>query len=349
MRKSIIALALSGFLAMQAAADEVQLQDNPPDRHVVVKGDTLWGISGKFLKQPWRWPEIWNMNKDQIKNPDLIYPGDLIVLDKSGKSPHLRLIKNAKYGSDGREVVKLSPQIRTELIKTSAIPAIPIADIEPFLSEPLVIEKNGLENAPAIVATEESRVVVGTGNIAYVDGIKDAVAFWQIFRPGTALVDPDTKEVLGYEATYLGDAKVNAHGSPSTIEITKSKQEINKGDRLVPAPSEFTRNYVPHAPEKTIKARIISAYGGGLREFGRNNIVTLNKGISDGIEVGHVLALYRNGDSVKPVQTDKDGTIKLPDERYGLVFVFRTFNRVSYALVVQSTRSVHILDNVQNP
>ena len=186
MRKSIIALALSGFLAMQATADEVQLQDHHPDRYVVVKGDTLWDISGKFLKQPWRWPELWDMNKAQIKNPNLIYPGDVMVLDKSGASPKLRLIKNARYAPGGKTVVRLSPTTRVEA-KSVAIPAIPLADIQPFLSQPLVVEENGLDSAATIIATEEGRVAVGAGDVIYADKLNtDESQLWQVFRRGAA-------------------------------------------------------------------------------------------------------------------------------------------------------------------
>ena len=351
MRKSIIALALSGFLAMQANADEVQLQDNHPDRYVVVKGDTLWDISGKFLKQPWRWPELWKMNKTQIKNPDLIYPGDVIVLDKSGASPRLRLIKNTKYTPGGRTVVKLSPSTRVEA-RSTAIPAIPTADIQPFLSQPLVVEEKGLDNAATIIASEESRVAVGAGDTVYVDKLNPEESdLWQVFRRGAALIDPDTKETLGYEAIYLGDGKVAVGGTPATIQLLKSSQEINIGDKLLPMPKESFVNYVPHAPEKQINARIISVYGGAsISESGRNSIVTISKGQNDGLEAGHILALYRHGASVKTKDADDNvRMVKLPDERYGLAFVFRTFSRVSYALIVNSSRAVHILDNAQTP
>lgn len=350
MRKSIIALALSGFLAMQANADVIQLQDNHPDRYVVVKGDTLWDISGKFLKHPWRWPELWNMNKAQIKNPDLIYPGDVMVLDRSGASPRLRLIKNAKYAPGGRTVVKLSPSIRIDS-RAAAIPAIPTADILPFLSQPLVVEENGLDSAATIIATEEGRVAVGAGDVVYVDKLNPEVSdLWQVFRRGAALIDPDSKEILGYEAIYLGDGKVSAGGPPATVQLIKSSQEIIIGDKLLPTPKESHANYVPHSPDKPINARIMSVYGGAsISESGRNSIVTLNKGQVDGVEVGHVLALYRHGALVKASNAEKERMIKLPDERYGLAFVFRTFNRVSYALIVSSSRAVHMSDNAQTP
>ncbi len=344
MKKPILALILLFGLSSLSTATEIALQDRHPDRHVVVKGDTLWGIAGKFLKDPWRWPEIWKMNKQQIKNPHWIYPGDTIVLDMSNGSPELSLVK-------GIETIKLSPRVRVEPSETSAIPSIPLAAIGPFLSKPLVIAEGELEKAPYIIGTEESRVILGAGNSAYAQSIMEGGALnWHIYRPGKALVDPDSKETLGYEAVYLGDARITRFGAPATIDITKSTQEINIGDRLVEMKEEAASAFVPRAPEKPIFGRIVSAYG-GVAEVGRGSIVTLNKGGQDGLEVGHVLALYRHGRSISPGAHDDASpeTVKLPDERYGLVFVFRVFDKLSYALVMQSERPVQMLDDVRTP
>jgi hypothetical protein len=345
MRKALVPFLLSVFISFSANADELKLQDNAPDRYVVVKGDTLWGISGRFLKDPWRWSEIWRMNKDQIKDPHWIYPGDVVVLDKSGTSPALRLVKQEKMGAG---VAKLSPQARIESMHSTAIPSIPPSAIEPFLSRPLVTEKGALDQSPHIIAPEENRVVLGAGNRAYVHNLKEGDGtFWYVYRPGKALVDPDSNETLGYEAIYLGDARVAKFGEVSTIDIVKSNQEILTDDRLLAPPKETFTSYAPHAPEKTISGRIISVYG-GVAEAGQSAIIAISRGTKDGVENGHVLALYRHGEKLRPrhgAETD----IKLPDERYGLVFVFRTFERVSYALVMQSNRPVNALDVVQNP
>jgi hypothetical protein len=426
MRTSIIAFVLSGFMAASSFADDLQLQDNPPDRYVVVKGDTLWDISGRFLKEPWRWPEIWNMNREEIKNPHLIYPGDVVVLDRSGASPKLRLVKGVKVSPKEGTTVKLSPRIRVEAGPETAIPTIPANAIEPFLSQPLVIEPDGLDHSPQIVATEEGRVVVGAGNIAYVDHLPpDEGVLWQVYRPGKALIDPDTKETLGHEAVYLGDARAVAFGTPSVVEITSSKLEINRGDRLVRAPEEGFNKFIPHAPDKPVRAQIISAYG-SVDGIGQYAIVTLNKGSRDGLEKGDVLAIYHKGETVKALPKDTGpgyrysdtatvkegksisfdkfydpaetlntkekpaegaetvryvdigclksgekvsyneffdprkvyrlncrpnvaGTVSLPDERAGLAIVFRTFDRVSYALVLKATRALYLLDVMQNP
>jgi len=344
MKKPILALILLFGLSSLSTATEIALQDRHPDRYVVVKGDTLWGIAGKFLQEPWRWPEIWKMNKQQIKNPHWIYPGDMIVLDMSSGSPELRLVKSL-------ETIKLSPRVRIEPAETNAIPSIPLAAIGPFLSKPLVIAEGELKKAPYIIGTEENRVILGAGNSAYVQSVMEGGALnWQIYRPGKPLVDPDSNETLGYEAVYLGDARITRFGTPATIDITKSIQEINNGDRLVEMKEGATISYVPHSPEKTIFGRIVSAYG-GVAEVGKGSTVTLNKGGQDGLEIGHVLALYRHGRNIARGEHDDTSPeiVKLPDERYGLVFVFRVFEKLSYALVMQSERPVQMLDDVRTP
>ena len=353
MRKSIIiamlaaALAAPPLLAQQRAS--AGLQDNAPDRYVVVPGDTLWSIAAKFLKDPWRWPEMWKLNQDEIKNPHLIYPGDVIVIDRSGSRPELRISMG--------DTVKLAPRVRAEDTSRQAIPSIPPRVIEPFLSRPLVIEADGLDNAPRIIAAQADRVYLGSGDVAYVSGIKDAKldSLWQIYRPGKPLVDPESQKTLGYEAVFLGDSKVTTAGDPASIQIFAAQQEIGKGDRLVATGPITLNSYAPHAPGRLIQGRIIATRG-GLRETGPQNVVTLNKGKNDGLEPGHVLALLRLGRTVLEktrastwYRADKVEATKLPDERYGLVFVFRTFDRVSYALGMSASRPVLVDDVVTTP
>jgi hypothetical protein len=335
-------LFLSLLSVTQAKAENIILRSDTPDHHVVVPGDTLWGIASKFLKDPWRWPEIWGLNREQVKNPHGIYPGDIVILEKTPRGSRLRLADDEA----GIRTVKLSPKIRTEQSSSAAIPSIPAAAIEPFLSQPLVIEKDGLDEAPYILGSSESRVVLSTGNTAYVSGMPaDKGLTWQIFRPGKALKDPDKKDqILGYEATYLGNARADAFADVSTITITRASEEILKGDRLVPAPDTIFNNYAPHAPDFAVNGRIISVYG-GVTEIGRGAIVALNKGGLDGLEMGHVLAIYRKSQA----KSLKGQVVQLPDERTGLVFVFRVFDKISYALVVQSTHSIKILDAVKTP
>lgn len=344
MRKLIIALVLSTVSLVPLFGWAQQLTDGAPSTYTVVRGDTLWGISGRFLKDPWRWPEVWNMNRDEIKNPHLIYPGDVIRLDftADGK-PRLSLDGEAS-------TVKLSPRVRVERL-SQAIPSIPGTAIGPFLSQPLIVDEKGLDDAPKIVATEDGRVIIGAGNIAYVDSIDSALGTkWQLYRPGKPLRDPDTQEILGYEASYVGDARVTRFGRPSTIEIVRSNQEVGRGDRLAPNHEVALPSFSPRAPEKKIQGKIISV-DRGVAETAQYAIVVLNRGKRDGLEVGHVLVTYHAGELV----TIDNGSgknlsqLKLPDERNGLVFVFRVFDRLSYALVMHSRGSVHINDVVQTP
>jgi len=379
------------------AADAGDLKEDAPDRYIVVPGDTLWSISGRFLKDVWKWPEVWRMNQEQVRNPHRIYPGDVIVLDRSGGAPQLRLLRDgaadpgaaaaAAAAAAGRDTVKLSPRTRAQPLADKAVPAIPPSAIEPFLSRPLVVGQNELDSAPVIMATEENRVVIGAGNIAYADNLKRGDQLWQVFRRSDALVDPDTGETLGYLAIYLGEARLRKFGDPSTIEITKSPQEIYVGDRLLPSSKQVpTFSYVPRAPWRPVRGRIMTTYG-NLGETGPLGIVALSKGSQDGLEVGHVLAIYRSqSTSVYEVRqsplygeqglsandsprtyyseqlTRRDAPLyargkpiteadiaRLPDERYGLVMVFRTFDRTAFGLVMQASRPVAVNDLVTNP
>jgi hypothetical protein len=344
MRRIISALFLciSTTVALAQSAQPLELLPDAPDRHIVVKGDTLWGISSKFLRDPYRWPEIWRLNDEQIRNPHRIYPGQVVLLDRSGADPQLRLGK----------LLKAEPRIYSEDLK-DAIPAIPRNAIEPFLSQPLVIEGAAIDSPVRIVATEENRVNVGGGGRIYVNGIQKPVApLWQMYRPGIPLKDPDNGQVLGYEAVYLGDARPAAEvveGEAMPLEVIRAKLEVGRGDSLMPAAKPDIMSYVPHAPRAQVRGRIIGIYG-GVGEAGKHSIVSISRGKADGLEQGHVLAIYRTGATVtNRFEIDKPESIRLPDERYGLLFIFRTFDRVSYALVMESSRPVYPGDTVQTP
>lgn len=388
MFRSIITLLLFYCFTLQSIAAEVKLNPEHPQRHTVVKGDTLWGISAKFLKDPWLWPKVWKFNRAQIKNPHLIYPGDVVVLDLSSGQPELKLL---------RETITLQPGIIEEPLEKKAIPTIPLNAIAPFLNRPLIIEKDELADAPRIVAAKDDRVTLGAGSKIYINKIEENAGLdWFIYRPGAALIDPDTKETLGIEATYLGNARITQYGEPATAGITKSKEEILIKDRLVLSDDEAITNFVPHAPEDPIKGRIIKIYG-GIAEAGPQSIVTINKGSIDGIEIGHVLAINRYGKIIQDPEFDKNkagrnnqtqdeqknlnelnfdvsrdadgkavvnfeqktpknedlklepGMIKLPDERIGLVMIFRVYDRVAYGLILQASEPVHNLDVVITP
>ncbi|WP_296890089.1 LysM peptidoglycan-binding domain-containing protein [Thiobacillus sp.] len=396
MRQLVISLAL--LLATPVLADTLKLQDNAPDKYVVVKGDTLWDISGKFLKDPWRWPQIWNMNREEIKNPHWIYPGDLVVLDRSGKEPRLSLVKGDK---SGMTTVKLSPGERITELGSEAIPPIPSRVIFPFLAQPRVAPADALDSAPFILGTNSERVVLGTGDEAFATGGKPGVTRWNVLRPGKALKDPATGEVLGYEVEYLGDARTLVEGAPQKIRITQSAQEILPKDKLVKADEGTAFEYIPHAPETRIDGRIISAYG-GMSDSGQYQTVVIDRGSRDGLEQGHVLAVYREGLAVKLTSSEdknvtwvkeasaapdggawlysdvrclkedgkvtydqvaevnnsfrktclgsgSDDDVKLPDAQSGLVMLYRVYERVSYALIMQSSGPVYLLDRVQTP
>jgi hypothetical protein len=393
MRKLIIALVVAsaslvpGLAHAQATATASasmnDLQADAPLEYTVQKGDTLWAISGRFLKEPWKWPQIWQMNREQIKNPHLIYPGDIIRLDRSGATPSLALVAGGAIVEGN--VVRLQPRTRIEPLST-AVPTIPGNAIGPFLTQPLIIEAGTLETYPEIVATEEERVVIGAGNLAYVAGLRQGDPVnWQIFRAGEILTDPESGEILGYEAIHIGDAKVKRFGTPSTVEITRARQEINQSDRLMPAREMSFPSYIPHAPDKLIRGIILSVQG-GVSDFAQYSIITINRGSRDGVEVGHVLATMRKGEKlsrtgrphffgnlfggndfdVKPnpmvpdtviASSSSDTTrtidpakpLVLPDERSGLVFVFRTFEKLSYGMIMKSIRPISVGDIVQTP
>lgn len=340
MRKTILSFILLSGLANPAlaAVSENELQTDAPARHTVTKGDTLWAISKRYLKDPWKWPDLWGMNREQIKNPHLIYPGQVLTLDR-------RPDGTAQLKATGLATVKLEPKVRVEASGREALATVPRAIIEPFLSKPLVIEAAGLNSAPLIVGGNDGRVIFGLGDTIYATGLPvQSAQLWNVYRQGKELVDPDTKESLGYEAIYLGDARLMRQDEVSKLQVVVANQEIHRTDRLTPSPGMVIVSYNPRAPEKPITGRIMAAYG-GLAEVGQNAIVTLNRGARDGLERGHVLAVYEEGRVEKVLGRQ----VKLPGERSGLLVVFRTFDRVSYALVVDSSRPMHIGDWVSKP
>jgi hypothetical protein len=340
MARIISALILAVTAACAFAAEPLKLVDNPPDRHIVVPGDTLWGISGKFLKQPWRWPEVWRMNQAEIKNPHLIYPGDIVLLDHFGGSPRLKIAKPMNN--------KLQPKIYSEAVQ-QAIPSIPPNIIEPYISQPLIIEPGEHDGLARIVATQEDRLMLGSGDTAFVSGIPDAsIEKWNVFRRGKPLKDPETGEIIAHEAFFLGNMRLVQPGEPAVLRVTLAKEEMGRGDRLLPAPPPEIISYAPHRPEQQIAAKVMSIYG-GVNEGGPGYVVSLNRGKNEGLEIGHVLALYRDRVATGMDEDGRRVQTALPEERYALAFVFRVFNRVAYALVVESSKSVIIGDSARNP
>jgi hypothetical protein len=333
----------------QAGVPLSELADNAPDVYTIKSGDTLWDISRMYLKSPWRWPELWGMNMDQIRNPHLIFPGQVLSLVRSGGRATLQV---GQLGPDGS--LRLSPRIRSSDLNRDGIPSIPLHLIEPFLNEAVIFDSNQLETAPRIVGTQEGRVLLSRGDLAYVRGDVGANRNFRLFREPRPLKDPSTGEVLGYEAFYLGTAEFTRKGGsasgeivPDTFTISSVRQEMRVGDRLSPVPPREFLNYAPRAPQKPIGGQIVSVYGESVNA-GQNQIVALNRGSQDGVESGHVLALWRDGVRMKD-STDGGTQIKLPDERHGYLFVFRVFNRMSYALIVSVKEPVSAGDRFTQP
>jgi len=352
------------------------LAPNAPDRYTIKPGDTLWAISGLYLKQPWRWPELWGMNLGQIRNPHLIYPGQELVLTKVGGRAYLGFAGD----EGGIPTVKVSPRVRSESLADSAIPPIPLQAIEPFLNEAQVMDENTLATAPRIVATPETRVLLGSGDRAYARGqygkageaAGSALVMepgspkrFRLFRNATPLRDPATREILGYEAHYLGKAQlvrsetvtdaVGADGKaqreivPATIDIGTTKEEVRIGDRLMPEPVRAVPVFVPRAPSQPVQGQIVSVYGNAVQFAGQNQVVSINRGTRDGIEPGHVLAIQLNNKVVRDRTDSAAPTLHLPGERNGLMVVFRSFDRVSYALILQIVDGVKVGDVFVNP
>ncbi len=340
----------------QAGVPLSELSPSAPDSYTVKRGDTLWGISRLFLKSPWRWPELWGMNLQEIRNPHLIFPGQILYLDKSDGRARLRVGEAVdQLGPDG----KLHPRIRSGALD-DAISSVDVRVLEPFFNEAVIVDKaEELELAPRVVATQEGRVVLSRGETAYVRGDLGARREFRLFRQPMPLKDPTTGEVLGYEGQYVGTAALvregiepaagsSAQPVPATITLTSLRQEAAAGDRLSPVPARDFTNMVPHAPTSALAGQIVSIYGESLAA-GQNQIVSINRGAKDGVERGHVLALWRDGNVVRDLSTEERERIKLPDERHGLLFVFRVFDRMAYALILTVQEPVKPGDRFTQP
>ena len=363
----------------QAGVPLSELSPSAPENYTVKPRDTLWAISGMFLKSPWRWPALWGMNMSEIRNPHLIYPGQQLFLDKSSGRAVLRTAAGTGVPT---ETVRVSPRTRTSTLADASIPTLPGHLIEPFLAEPLIVDEAALLAAPRIVATQEHRVLLSRGDRAYArsqtagdtegslegnlstaKGVSDK---YRVFRNATPLKDPNTGLVIAYEAQYVGNAELVRGESlrpgkdkagkdiqeivPATIDIINSKEEMRIGDRLLPEPKREFATYTPRAPEKRIEgARIVSIYGSAVVNAAQNQVVSINRGKADGLETGHVLAIQKDGESFQDRTDPAKPQIKLPDERNGLLMVFRTFDKLSYALVLQITDNVRVGDHLINP
>ena len=345
------ALALCGSIAVAQpikSTPPLELSASAPEKHVVVKGDTLWGISGKFLQKPWRWPEIWQLNKEQIRNPHLIYPGDIVYLDMTGGNPRLRIGKAMDATAGAAGTVKLTPQTRADSLDRSPIPTINAQAIEPFLNRPLVVEEGALDNAPRIMATQDGRVYLGAGDVAYVRGVKDNTAEWHIYRNSKPIIDPDTRKILGYEALFIGTGRIERDGDPATLRLSSVKEEIGVGDRLLPVDKTRALSFTPRAPEQDMQGKVLHVFR-GVSQAGRNNVISINLGSVQGVEIGHVLAIQSTGQTVTDRESPNRERVKLPNETIGHLMVFRVFNNIAYGLIMDSTTAVEIGATVKKP
>jgi LysM repeat protein len=331
----------------QAGVPLDALAPNAPDQHIVVPGDTLWGISSLFLKSPWRWPELWGMNREQIQNPHRIYPGQVLRLIKRDGRAFLQVGDGGAAGT-----TKLSPRVRSTALDENVIASIPQHLIEPFLNEAVVLDSDELAAAPRIVAAPEGRVLATQGDAAYVRGIGQPQDNYRVFRRAQPLKDRKSGEVLGYEAVYVGAAdlaRMPAQADEAaTVTLRQVRLEIGAGDRLAPVPARSFRSYVPHAPDRPVEAHIVSVYGDAL-QAGQNQIIAINKGEADGMERGHVLAIWRAGRDITDRTGDKPERVRLPDEKHGVALVFQTFKRVSYALIMTVKEPVSAGDRISQP
>lgn len=397
--------------AQQVAQDGVplsELANDAPDQYTVKAGDTLWDISKVFLRGPWRWPELWGMNMEQIRNPHLIFPGQELFLIRDGDRARL----STRRPGGGLETVKVSPRIRAQSLSASAIPPVRLQAIETFLTEPLIVDNETFTKAPRIVATPENRVLLSRGDRAYARArygtdtsttpLSTAAGQprdYRVFREAVPLKDPSTGEVIGYEAQYVGkvylardetvqarpvepgkenenkpkvDAYQAAHGQdsnidrtkmaetakdkaaglevvPATIDVIAVKEEMRVGDRLLPEPPRDFSNYVPSAPTSEQNGQIVKVYGNGVTYAGQNQVVAINRGTEHGLARGHVLALLRDANQVVDKTDDSRTTLRLPGERNGLMMVFRTFDKVSYALILEVGDTAKVGDRFVNP
>ena len=366
--------------AAQVAQTGIALADlapNAPDSYTVKRGDTLWGISGMYLKAPWRWPELWGMNLQDIRNPHRIYPGQQLYLDKA--NGRATLSTNRAQGGLPTDTVRVSPRIRSESLADSALPTLSPGAIEPFLNESIIVDELTFETAPRIVATKDGRVLLSRGDRAYARGEysgangagkplsveKGEPLDFRLYRDAKPLKDPTTQAILGYEAHYVGKAELVRGESttqtedkegktqleivPATINIVATKEEVRVGDRLIPEPPRELLSYVPRAPTLPVAGQIVSVYGDAVAYAAENQIVVINRGAEDGLERGNVVAILKDGQRLLDKTDSANPQIKLPNERNGLMMVFRTFDRLSYALVLQVTDPVRIGDRFANP
>ncbi len=351
------AQTLEANIPEQAPAETITYEPEYPETYIVQKGDTLWDISSVFLRDPWHWPEIWFKNP-QVENPHLIYPGDVLAIIYVGGVKRVQIVRRGEDGqilstggSSGMQVVKLSPRVRTQSIDAS-IPSIPIDNIRHLLSRPLVIDKEELDGSAYILSSVDSHLINSINDRLYVRKLDTSSGNgrYQIFRPNKPVYDPVTEELLGYEAIYVGETKLLAGGDPATVLVTNSVREILRNDRVLPIDNtNFERDFFPKPPATQVRGEVLSLLD-AISMLGQYQTIALNLGSRDGIETGNLLVIKRVGDAIRDSE-EEDPTfrVKLPDERIGMAMIVRSFEKMSYALVMEASRPVSVSDYVESP
>ena len=316
----------------------VPLAEGHPNEYVVQVGDTLWDIAGTFLKDPWYWPEIWYVNP-QVENPHLIYPGDVLGLVYIDGQPRITNVRASTY--------RLSPQARVTPL-TEAINSIPYEAVAAFLSSGVVLEKDQADSLPYLLRTRGDHLIGSAGNQIYVRGITENMsgALYKIVHVGDPLYDPDDDRLIGYQGLSVGDGRLVRGGDPATVALTDTTMEAKPGDRLLPAEVDIPLNFYPRSPSGAVDGRIISVVG-GVTQIGQYMVVVLNRGSNSGVAVGDVLSVFQVGEVVD--DRFGGGKVRLPDEDAGTIMVFKTYDRISYGLVMEATQAIHIHDIVRNP
>jgi len=337
--------AASGLFAQQGGG--IPLNPSHPETYVVRKGDTLWDISSMFLRDPWYWPEIWYVNP-QVENPHLIYPGDVLKLVYLDGKPQIQLSRGESAPASATE--RLAPRIREEQL-SEAVTTIPYDAIAPFLSKGMVLSRSEIKKLPYIVALRDAHLVGASGNDAYVRGETGAEqSIYSVIHIGKKLRDPDDGDVLGYEGIWVADGRIRRTGDPATLELNNSQREALKGDRLIAQHEPLPLNFLPRAPDSPVEGTIVHVVD-GVTQIGQYQVIVINRGTRHGLAPGHVLSVWQAGDKVAdPVKPGALGrNVQLPDERAGTLMVFKTYDRLSYALVMQAEGPIRIRDKVRNP
>ncbi|MBL4763252.1 MAG: LysM peptidoglycan-binding domain-containing protein [Gammaproteobacteria bacterium] len=322
-----------------------------PQKYTVQKGDTLWDISTMFLSDPWVWPEIWH-NNTQVQNPHLIYPGDILTIIFIDGKPHIQVAKRGALAPEETtlKVVKLSPKIRQSGIE-SHISSIPIEAIQQLLIQPRVIDKATLDKAAYILSSPDNRLINGSGDRVFIRGGNHGnTQQFNVFRPSKPLKDTITGEILGYEAIYVGDASLVAKGDPATVLLTRTVREALRGDRLMPyADNEIDRDFFPRPPKNKVEGRVISLFD-AISQIGQYQIAVINMGLATGIEVGNLLVIEQAGHTISDKKvSDPSFKIQLPNVRSGTMMIIKAFDKVSYGLMMQATRAIHVDDIAKSP